>query len=343
VVIVTCAPDAESDAQADMRAVDPAAKLDTWLAPGIGLLRPGALTFDALGSALRAAHLPFIRHLAPVARTLRLTGRDDDADALRDAVAALASRATPDASFAVQVRYAGARRQPLSEAGLSRMLDEPLLDAGLRRDVREPGWIVSLLCCDDLAYLGASVAEQNLSNWAGGAQRFREEQDMISRAEFKLLEALSVFNVALPERGQALDLGASPGGWTRVLRMRGISVTAVDPADLHASLRRDTGVRHVRRWALPFLDETRERYDVLVNDMRMDALESAQVMLRGADVLTPGALAVMTIKLPERGGRSKALRAIDALQARYAVLGARQLHHNRSEITVVLRARDTQR
>jgi 23S rRNA (cytidine2498-2'-O)-methyltransferase len=341
VVIVTCAPDAESDAQADLRAVDATAAIQAWLAPGVGLARPGQLGFGALAPALRTARLPFIRHLAPVTRTLRLTGHDDDIAGLRDAVTALAAGADAAYPFAVQVRYAGARRQPLTEAALSRALDEPLLDAGFTRDVRAPRWIVSVLCHDDLAYVGASDAAANLSDWAGGAQRFREEPGMISRAEFKLLEALSVFGLALPERGHALDLGASPGGWTRVLRGRGLRVTAVDPADLHASLMRDREVRHVRRWAEAFLDETRERFDVLVNDMRMDALASAQIMLRAAEVLTPGARLIMTLKLPERGGRAKALRAIDLLATRYDVTGARQLHHNRSEVTLALR--DTRR
>jgi 23S rRNA (cytidine2498-2'-O)-methyltransferase len=346
VVIFTCAPDAQREALADLRFVDSAAELNGWLDPGIGLLRPGTLAFDALGAQLLASAAPFVRHLAPVSRTLRLSANADDADAMRDLISGMLAGLRPQASFAVQVRFAGKRRQMLDAASLSRVLDEPLLDAGFVRDVRDPAQIISVLCRDDMAYLGASDAAHNLSNWAGGAQRFREEPEMISRAEFKLLELLSIFRIALPAKGLALDLGASPGGWTRVLRQRGMSVVAVDPAELHASLQRDRGVRHVRRLAQPFLQTARdaqgrpdERYDIVVNDMRMDAIESAQVMCDAAEVLMPNGLAIMTLKLPARGAWSVARRALDALGARYALLGARQLHHNRSEVTAIGRLR----
>ena len=52
-------------------------------------------------------------------------------------------------------------------------------------------------------------------------RRFAREEGQVSRAEFKLLEAIELFGVAVREHGVALDLGASPGGWTRVLRRLG--------------------------------------------------------------------------------------------------------------------------
>src|SRR5947208_3146142 len=78
---------------------------------------------------------------------------------------------------------------------------------GARMDARAPAQIVSLLCLPEIGYLGISDAARNLSDWAGGEHRFRQEEGRISRAEFKLLEALSVFRLALPAQGGALDMG----------------------------------------------------------------------------------------------------------------------------------------
>ena len=88
------------------------------------------------------------------------------------------------------------------------------------------------------AFIGLSLASHNISDWAGGVRRFRREKEQISRAEFKMLEAFEAFTSTCPPAASLLDLGAAPGGWTRVLRQKGQYVTAVDPAELHPRLRR---------------------------------------------------------------------------------------------------------
>jgi 23S rRNA (cytidine2498-2'-O)-methyltransferase len=148
-----------------------------------------------------------------------------------------------------------------------------------------------------------------------------------------------VFDVALPSRGVALDLGAAPGGWTRVARRRGLWVVAVDPAGLAPTLRAHPAVRHMRMTAEAYLASGPERFDVIMNDMRMDARDSARLMVAYAGTLQPGGPAIVTLKLPGHNRRGIVDHALDILREAYEVRGARQLFHNRSEITVVLRAR----
>src|SRR5207245_5904296 len=101
-----------------------------------------------------------------------------------------------------------------------------------------PQIVVSVLCTPEKAYLGISTVEENLSDWPGGMRHFAQTPEQISRSEFKLLEALEVFGVTLPSGGRALDLGAAPGGWTRLLLEAGLRVVAVDPANLDPRLAR---------------------------------------------------------------------------------------------------------
>ena len=80
-----------------------------------------------------------------------------------------------------------------------------------------------------------------------------------------------------------------------------------------------------------------ERCDVIVNDMRMDAMLSCQIMGEAAEILKPEGLAIMTLKLPHENQQRNARRAMDLLSKWYEIPFARQLFHNRSEVTVLLR------
>ena len=218
--------------------------------------------------------------------------------------------------------------KPLSEA-IQQATGTPL-------DVRQPVQILSVVMHGRTAHIGLSLAAHNLSDWAGGMRRFAREKEQISRAEFKLLEAIEVFEIALPAYGRALDLGAAPGGWTRVLHKREQYVTAVDPANLHPSLYRIRTIRHKRMTAEEYLAEGPDTYDLIVNDMRQDARDSARLMVDFAPYLYRHGTALMTFKLPENGRANVIDHAFNILSQSYAIAGARQLFHNRSEITVYL-------
>lgn len=72
-----------------------------------------------------------------------------------------------------------------------------------------------------------------------GDFRFIEDKkNPPNRAYLKLWEALSLLGT-YPKKGEtAVDLGASPGGWTYVMQTLGTSVTAVDKAELDPSISR---------------------------------------------------------------------------------------------------------
>jgi 23S rRNA (cytidine2498-2'-O)-methyltransferase len=262
---------------------------------------------------------------------------------LRDAALTLAPRVDPSRSFSVQTRLLGEQEWEFGPFDVNQAVAEAITEAtGARLDVRQPAQVLSVVCMPDKGYMGLSDVEQNLSNWAGGARRFVREPGQISRSEFKLLEALELFAVPLPEGGRALDLGAAPGGWTRLLRARGLRVVAVDPAALDPRLAGDPGIRHVRATAQQYLPG-RERFDLIVNDMRMDARDSARLMLDAAPCLQPEGHALMTLKLPAEAPEQVMHQALALLARRYRILGARQLFHNRSEVTVALAPGTTSR
>lgn len=85
---------------------------------------------------------------------------------------------------------------------------------------------------------------------AGRAISEKQAKDAPSSAHRKLDEALAWLAVDVDESDIVVDLGAAPGGWTRVMRDKGASVVAVDRAALDVSLTKDPKVTHLKQDAL---------------------------------------------------------------------------------------------
>lgn len=224
-------------------------------------------------------------------------------------------------------------------AALFRALSDALTEHGF--SVVRSGAPAALSACITPAgiVLGLGNPTDSLSDWPGGRVRLARGPATISRAEFKLEEAIQVFGLDLPRRGTAADLGASPGGWTRILRAQGLKVWAIDPGDLDPRLLMDPGVTHARTTAGSFFAANKTRFDLLVNDMKMDPKLTCDTMLTAAGSLRPGGKAVVTLKLAHGNVADSVRKCLDLLRRKYEILHAQQLHHNRHEITVVAKLR----
>ena len=236
----------------------------------------------------------------------------------------------PGEELAVQtVDLTGERREKEILAGL---LESSALSRF--RTVPESEDVLSVTKAGDGIYLGFSKSRDHLTPRAGGIYRYAMTPETVSRAAFKLTEIFERLSLSVPEGGEALDLGAAPGGWTRVLLEKGARVTAVDPAALDPRVEEDPRVTHYRGLSQEYLKEAGGKtFDLLVNDMRMDAHESARVTREALPLLKKGGLIVITLKLPEKGSLKKARDALAYLGEEVGILYARQLYHNRSEIT----------
>ena len=328
-LLFTCQADARHYVLEELDALSFGQK-PAWLNEEVGFI--SSLSFSDAAAYFAAQPPLFIRHICPVDETLSLG--EDALSRLIDLAKIYIERMDKSLCFSVQTRFLQGR-QPFTPGQVTGEIASYAQQLGYELDVRMPKQVLSIVLTSDNAYIGLSLASQNLSSWAGGAMRFKDSPERVSRAEFKLLEALSIFPTPLSGT-RAIDLGAAPGGWTRILIEKGCqSVTAVDPALLDGRVISLHGVTHRRMRAQEFFKGERE-YDIMVNDMRMDATLSAALMNEGAITLKPGAPAIITLKLPHQDQARIAKAAVKLLSAAYNILGARQLFHNRSEITVAL-------
>lgn len=210
-----------------------------------------------------------------------------------------------------------------------------LEDAGYHHDKKETEQIVSIYISHDHLYIGYSQARQNLSAWSGGEVHL-SPKGTISRAELKLEEIFLENKMLFADSHRALDLGAAPGGWTHYLLSKGYQVTAVDPANMSDAVKKKQ-MKHYKMTTQQFIREVPlKEFDLIVNDMKMDLWESISIMLTFADYITNEGIGMITLKLPKNSRFQKIKKALDELEKGFTIRKAKQLFHNRSEITVLL-------
>lgn len=223
-------------------------------------------------------------------------------------------------------------------------LNKALTQAGLLKagDSRPPRLHVFFLD-SATAYAGIS-RPGNSSNWPMGIPRLRMPREAPSRSTLKLAEALLEM-LSEQERAQlrpgrrAVDLGASPGGWSWQLANRGMKVTAVDNGPMDDALMASGLVEHLRADGFTF--RPRHPVDWLVCDM-VD--KPARVVDLAARWFERGdcRAAVFNLKLPMKRRFEEVQLARTLLQERLSRLAgawriaARQLYHDREEITFAI-------
>jgi 23S rRNA (cytidine2498-2'-O)-methyltransferase len=195
----------------------------------------------------------------------------------------------------------------------------------------------------------------------GGVPRLKLPREAPSRSALKIEEAfLTLLSPAEREWSlaagmSAVDLGAAPGGWSWQLARRGLRVTAIDNGPLAPSALATGRIQHLRadgfRWRPP------QPVDWLVCDMVEQPSRVAQLvghwLVRG-----DARAALFNLKLPMKKRWPETVACLSALAdridamlpigvaaaagrppspvdgSRFA-LRARQLYHDREEITVV--------
>ncbi|MBF0097786.1 MAG: 23S rRNA (cytidine(2498)-2'-O)-methyltransferase RlmM [Magnetococcales bacterium] len=199
----------------------------------------------------------------------------------------------------------------------------------------------------------------NGAQWPMGIPRLRLPDAAPSRAALKLEEAFWQL-LSASERQQrlgpgqtAVDLGAAPGGWTQVLLQLGMSVIAVDRANLSPSLQDSARLRHLREDGFHFRPV--QPVDWLLCDMVEQPRRIAELVSRWAQAGWCRA-ALFNLKLPMKKRFEALLQCRQVLLAPLLQAGLRcqlrlrHLYHDREEVTGVLlldrsaaKARATQR
>jgi len=233
--------------------------------------------------------------------------------------------------------------------GLSRLttkLEKPLGGALKKiqaKNADSAPWIahVFFVTGDDM-WVGITP-RRNAAPWPTGYPRLRQPPSAPSRSTLKLEEAWlqlipeHLRSIYIKPFQKAVDLGAAPGGWTWQLVHRGLQVVAVDNGPMDKQLMDSGQVTHLREDAFAY--KPPRQVDWLVCDMVEKPARVAELMERW---LTKGwcRFAIFNLKLPMKKRwqevdqiLSRVREELDAAGIEYR-LAARQLYHDREEITV---------
>jgi len=196
-------------------------------------------------------------------------------------------------------------------------------------------------------YIGFSYSF-NQSPWLMGIPRLRFPSDAPSRSTLKLDEAFQVF-VPEHEREEritsgmnAVDLGAAPGGWTYQLVRRGMMVQAVDNGPMAESLMETGQVKHVREDGFRYRPK-KKNVTWLVCDMVEKPARVGELM---TSWLIDGDCkeAIFNLKLPMKRRYAAVAEYLEHIKQTLVEQGrgrfelqAKQLYHDREEITVHIR------
>ena len=233
-------------------------------------------------------------------------------------------------------------------AALCRSLNHALVGALKREQLIDPAAPRRLHVCladANTAFVGSTRIDQ-AAPWPGGIPRLRFPSSAPSRSTLKLEEALlTLLDADERERWlkpgmRAVDLGAAPGGWTWQLVRRSLHVTAIDNGPMDPALLASGLVTHLRE------DGFRYRPPQAVDWLVCDMVEQPRrVAARMAEWLANGWCrhAIFNLKLPMKKRHDEVVLCRDlvaqAVAGRRLDWRARQLYHDREEITVYARIR----
>ncbi|MDD4947929.1 MAG: 23S rRNA (cytidine(2498)-2'-O)-methyltransferase RlmM [Gallionella sp.] len=303
----------------------------------------GHVTVNLNDQSLRYRELIFTRQLIRLHQTLAPLPERDRLTPILAAIASLPGifgalwLEVPDTNDGKTLSAFTRRFQPL--------LEEALRAAGRLQDDDKSLPRLHLFFPDKNSVLIGTSDPKNSAAALMGIVRQSMPAEAPSRSTLKLAEAIEVFldkseQTRLLRQGMtAVDLGAAPGGWTWQMVKRGIRVTAVDNGPMKGVLAKHPLVQHLKQDGFKFAPP--RKVDWLICDM---VEKPAKVAARVGDWFASGWCkhAIFNLKLPMKQRLAAVDGALGTIRARLDEEGmsyklhARQLYHDREEITVFI-------
>ena len=334
-IVFSCQADFQDISLQEILNVNESIKFIMWIDSGIGLLEYIG-TFAEFSALIKESRLIFVRHIFPAEYIIPYIDIEKQ-NQIGELIFMqnFISRMNKEKKFSVQIRVANDNKL-YESSEIKQKISDYFKSEGFTENKRYPEQIITIVISNGFAYVGLSQAEENLSIWSGGMRHYAIREDTISRAGFKLMEALEAYPIIFRKNGIALDLGAAPGGWTKVLLDNGLRVVAVDPVQLSPVLQANENVEYYNGRAHEYIKKSNKMFDLIVNDMSMNIMTSISFVLSLKNRLRDKGYIIITFKLTRYDRLNKIKEGISLLRKEFDVVFMKQLFHNRSEITVIL-------
>lgn len=182
-------------------------------------------------------------------------------------------------------------------------------------------------------WIGYHRAKGVCSRVPGGLLVATPSVPPVSRAWYKIEEALAWSELPVPKEARFADLGCAPGGASQALLQRGHSVLGIDPAEVSPEVLEHPNFRHLRRRTTQVRRREFRKIRWLTADMNVApeyTLEAVGSIVMHPDVQIRGML--LTLKLLEWKLADRIPQYVQQVrQWGFNRVSTRQLGHHRQE------------
>lgn len=335
--VVTTAAGREGEAGAELRRLLEGAQVTPLFLKGCRLLRT-VQPRPEVARVVRSARTRCIGRVIPVDVEVEIPKSRDALSTLALAAESLA-RFGPEDTFAVRCVRRG--HHEFSARDVETTIGRRVVEATRAGvDLEKPRKVVVVEVFQGRAFLGVADADELVRKPLRKARKYDPGRRPLNRAELKFREIVERAELDVRPGMRALDLGAAPGGWSKVLAESGLRVLAVDPADLAPEVAALENVEHFKGRAEDVAAVLAEgRFDILTNDMNAEPKASAHAMCSVAPLLRPRAPAIMTVKFVSCRRKQHVAEARSVLEQAFDDIRVRRVPHNARETTAVMRRR----
>lgn len=191
-------------------------------------------------------------------------------------------------------------------------------------------------------FFGYHYATAKPQRWPGGVPNLKTETTAISRAYFKLKEALLWSGIHIQKDELCAEIGSSPGGACQLLLEKGAKVLAIDPAEMDPQVLEHENLTHLRCRSKEARKKDLRDVRWLVSDLSASpsyTLDAVEEIVSNQHVSHIRGL-ILTLKLTELSLAKDVPAWIERVKKMgFQMVKVRQLAFNRREICLVA-ARD---
>ncbi len=328
--VVTVPSGFEPEVKREIRSLIPDSKVRILFFKGNLLVRSSLEEAEAV-KRLRDSETLYVGRVFPVSAKVAIS---PEKESILRLYGPLEGKLKPEDSFMVRCQRRG--MHGFSSQDVERALGMKLEESSKATvDLKNPRKVVVVQIFQNTAYVGVTDSENLVVKPIRVSRKYAKGERPFTRAEHKIKEALEAFNVKVNSDYEVLDLGAAPGGWTKVFAGLAKRVVAVDPAALELEVEKLPNVVHLQCRAEEIPNDA-GIFNLVTNDMNLAPAESAVTMVAVAPLLKKGGFAVMTVKFVTRDRRGHVEEALRVLEAQYSNFRVKRLPHNRLETTVFM-------
>lgn len=330
--IFTCQEAFKNEAKNELLSISNNGEFIKQLGNNIGIIKFND-NYKHFVEEILTKHLIFTRHIQPIDFVLDLNNEKSDIINLIRLKKQIFEFLNKNKSVSIQIRILS--DYIYSKLDVLNALNNELEDNGFTINNKAPEQVISILLCQNECFIGISETKYNLSKWSGGETRY-SERDIICRSALKLQEIIEHTNIDFSKYKTAVDLGCAPGGWSKVLIDNGLNVVGIDPGDVDEKLKNNPHFTHFKGLSEKFLQQNRQFFDIITNDMKMDYKLSIATINGFKRFLTKNGLVIMTIKL-YKIRNNEINNIMNSIKSNFDIIFARQLFYNRNEFSLVFK------